>query len=158
MARQADAARGQQAPEIDQVGADQQRVGRHRQRLAATDAVDRLIDAKNEMSRKALGNALRAPADAAAGVENQRRPGLPLSAGSQCGSEGSAVVVENRLAERMREVAANQHFQIAVRPVLRADDEARVAVSCGERQGFENAGGDQRRSISSAALIGRRRW
>jgi hypothetical protein len=116
--RQAHAAFGQQAPEIDQVGADQQGIARQRQRLAARDTVDRLIDAHDEMIGKGLGEALRAPADAAAGIEDQRRARLPGIACRQRGREGRAVVVENRLPEGMRQVAADQHLEVAMRPVL----------------------------------------
>ena len=89
MARQADAAFRQQAPEIDQVGTDQQCIARQRQRLAANDAVDRLIDAKNEMIGESFGEALRAPADAAAGIEDQRCARMPRVANRQCGGEGA---------------------------------------------------------------------
>ena len=158
MPRQADAAFRQQAPEIDQVGANQQCVGRQWQRLAATDAVDRLIDAKNEVLGKGLGDALGAPADAAAGIEDQRRSRLPSVTSRQCSGEGIPVVVKNRFAERMREVATNQFVEAVVRPVLRADDDARVAAHAASGSSPRMPAAISAASMSCAALIGRRRW
>ena len=158
MASETDAVLRQQAPEIDEVGADQQGIFGHRQRFTAIDAVNRLIDAKNEVIGISLGNALRAPADAAAGIEDQRRLAIPRVAGSQRCGEGGAVVVEDGLPERMRDVATNQLVEVAVRTFLRTDDQARVAAHAASGSSPRMPAAISAASMSFAALIGRRRW
>jgi len=74
------------------------------------------------MPGKGFGEALRAPADAAAGIEDQRRLRIPGRAGRQRDRAGRAVVVEKRLPERVRQMAADQHLEVAMRPVLCAAD------------------------------------
>ncbi|MPN21768.1 hypothetical protein SDC9_169148 [bioreactor metagenome] len=81
VAGQTDAILRQQAPEIDQIGADEQRVGRQFHGFAATDTVAGLVDAEYEVVGEGLGDAQGAPAHAAAGIENKRGGRIPGVAG-----------------------------------------------------------------------------
>ena len=111
------------------------------------------------MIRESSGDALRAPADAAAGVEDQRRLRVPASAGGQRGGEGCPVEVEDGFPERLREMATEQRLDIAVRAGLCAGNEARVAchhAASGTVSRMPAA--TSRRSMSAAAATGRRRW
>jgi len=163
MAGQADTVSLQQTPEIDQVGPGEHRVARQGERLAALDAVARLIDADHEMIGIVLGKAQRAPADAATGVENERRFGVPAGASGQRCGVGLPVVIENRFAERVGEMAPDQFRQIGVRLPLGAADEAGIAfhqAARSRRSGrlSSTPAATSMASISSAALTGRNCW
>jgi hypothetical protein len=53
----------------------------------------------------AFGQAQRAPAHAAAGIEDERRLGFQASRAASAAAEGLAVVVEHRLAEGVGQMA-----------------------------------------------------
>jgi hypothetical protein len=112
----------EKAPEIDEIGPDQEGVFRHREGLSAIDAVNRLVDPENEMIGMELGEPLRTPADTATGVEDQRRFPVPVIPGRHGGGAGRAVVVENGLPEGMCEMATHQRLEVAMWRSLRTGD------------------------------------
>ena len=124
MAGKVNAVLRQQAPEIDQIGADQDGIFRKRQGLAPRNTVDRLINTKNKMIGIGGGNAQGTPAHATPGIKNDRRLRVESCMRGQRSSEGCTVVIEYRLAKRMIEVALQQSRQVLVRSLLRTADEA----------------------------------
>ena len=134
VAVQAHTGAGEQAPEVDQIGAHQHGVGRQFGRLAPRQTIRRLIDTDHEMLRKHPRQMQGAPANAAAGVENQRRGAVPCGMRGQCRGQSALVIGSKRLAQRLRQMPAQQFFQIGVYRALRTADRTRVSLHQAPRQ------------------------
>ena len=117
-----DALACQQGPEIDHVGAQEQRIcGLLRSRDGARKACGRLIDAQHQPLRFQTGQCRRALAGAAADIQNRRGAAVP---GAQKAAEGRQAVGCGRFAKRVRGMFGHQVRQQVVRAGLRAGNRA----------------------------------
>ena len=114
-----------QPPQVDQVGAHEQRVVGDGSGLAAAEAVGRLVDADHEMVGVLAGQPERGDADAAAGVEDQRGGAAPRRAHALPGVDVERRV---RFAVGMGGMASEHIGQALVDARLRALDLARIVL------------------------------
>src|SRR3569623_482080 len=118
-----------QSPEIDQICAYTDAVCRHASRPvdAAREPVRRLVDADHEMLREMGSQMQRRPADAAAGIQNQRLAAGRAPCARAC-LECIAVIGSYRLAKQCARMLVDLREQLVVRGSLRAADETGIGM------------------------------
>lgn len=129
VSRRAYAAISEQAPVVDQVGADAQAILRNRMRplCVARDAISGLIHTDDKMIREFCCQVEGGQADAATGIEDQRFAAGRLPA-RHAVLEGAAIVGGNRFLERVPGVPLNLRMQLGMGIGLSADDEMGIRV------------------------------